>query len=198
VAERTAERAVLEFREEGTSWPFPFLARQDFRLAADFLNIAMEIVNTGARPMPAGIGLHPYFPRTPRCRVEAKVGAMWTADADLLPVALVEPPSDFDPGQGIAPADTALDAVYAGWSGTARITWPEHGAGLAMTAGPPFGFLVVYAPSGKDFFCVEPVSHMTDAFNLAARGRTDTGMIVLPPGQSLTASVRLAVEPATR
>ena len=30
---------------------------------------------------------------------------------------------------------------------------------------PLFGHLIVYTPPGEDFFCVEPVSHMTDAIN---------------------------------
>ena len=38
---------------------------------------------------------------------------------------------------------------------------------------------------------------MTDAFNLAGRGRVDTGMIVLEPGQSAKATARFAVELAS-
>jgi aldose 1-epimerase len=49
---------------------------------------------------------------------------------------------------------------------------------------------VVYSPAGEDFFCVEPVSHCTDAFNLAAQGRADTGMLTLHPGASLSAAMR--------
>jgi aldose 1-epimerase len=194
VAARAADRAVLEFREDGASWPFPFRARQEFRLGPASLTVAMEIENTGTAAMPAGIGLHPYFPRTPACRLEAAVAAMWTADADLLPVDLVAPPAGSNPGAGILPSHTALDTVFAGWSRRARIEWPERAAALAMTAGPPFDFLVVFTPPGKDFFCVEPVSHMTDAFNLAAQGRTDTGMAVLPPGGTLAGAVAIAVE----
>jgi aldose 1-epimerase len=197
VAEQAPDRAVLEFRDEGRSWPFPFRARQDFRLAPDSLTIVMEILNTGTESMPAGMGLHPYFPRTPRCRVEAKVAGMWTADADVMPVALVTPaPAGEDPSVGVEPASTALDSVYTGWSRSARITWPEHRASLTMTAEKPLDFLVVFTPPGRDFFCVEPVSHMTDAFNLAAKGRGDTGMIVLRPGQSVATATRLVVAPA--
>jgi aldose 1-epimerase len=58
-----------------------------------------------------------------------------------------------------------------------------------MIAEGPLGFLVVYTPPGEDFFCAEPVSNATDAFNLAAAGRTDTGMLVLEPGRSASARV---------
>jgi len=55
-------------------------------------------------------------------------------------------------------------------------------------------FLVVYTPPGRPFFCAEPVSHVTDAFNLAAAGRTDTGARALAAGETLRAVVTLSVE----
>ncbi len=61
-----------------------------------------------------------------------------------------------------------------------------------VTADDPLRFLVVYTPPGESYFCAEPVSHCTDAFNLADRGRNDTGMIVLPPGKAASATVRFA------
>jgi hypothetical protein len=64
-------------------------------------------------------------------------------------------------------------------------------ARLLLDADVPLGFLVVYSPAGKDYFCVEPVSHCTDAFNLAAQGRADTGMLTLEVGASVSAVMRL-------
>jgi aldose 1-epimerase len=66
---------------------------------------------------------------------------------------------------------------------------------VVMTAEAPLDFLVVYTPPGRPFFCVEPVSHVTDAFNLAAAGRTDTGSRALAPGETLRAAVTLSLEP---
>ncbi len=54
--------------------------------------------------------------------------------------------------------------------------------------------LVIYSPPGQPFFCAEPVSHTTDAINLAAAGRTDTGLLVLEPGQTVRAAVTLTPE----
>ena len=76
-----------------------------------------------------------------------------------------------------------LDNAFTGWRRQAIISWPERGARLSLDADAPLGFLVVYSPAGEDHFCVEPVSHCTDAFNLAAQGRADTGMLTLQPGR---------------
>ena len=61
-----ADRASLVFARNATpDWPFAYRARQDFILAGGRLDMRIEIVNAGDRRMPAGFGLHPYFPRTP-------------------------------------------------------------------------------------------------------------------------------------
>jgi aldose 1-epimerase len=56
-----------------------------------------------------------------------------------------------------------------------------------------FGHLVVYVPPGQDFFCVEPVSHVNDGFNLLDRGVAGTGVRILEPGERLAGVVRLSV-----
>jgi len=187
-----ANRAVIEHRETGASWPFPYLAQQDFVLTEGGLSHRFTIGNTGTEAMPCGFGIHPYFPRTPKSRVEARVKGLWIADHEVMPVRLeIPPPRDQDPASGIAPATQAVDNVYMGWDRKAQIDWPDRGASLTMTADDPLDVLIVFTPPGKDFFCVEPVSNITDAFNFAAQGRTDTGTIVLEPGQSVSAVVTM-------
>jgi aldose 1-epimerase len=63
-----------------------------------------------------------------------------------------------------------------------------------MRAELPLDCLVIYTPAGRPFFCVEPVSHVTDAFNLAEAGRADSGTSVLEPGETLETAVVLTQE----
>ena len=142
--------------------------------------------NDDRRPMPCGIGLHPYFPRDPNCQLFAEVRGMWRNDADTLPVAHVAPPDDQNPTRGLAVDQVELDTVFTEWSGRAVLEWPARMQNLEMEATPPFNFLVIYTPAGEPYFCAEPVSNCTDAFNLAASGRADTGMIVLAPAQTVS------------
>ena len=46
----------------------------------------------------------------------------------------------------------------------------------------------------EDFFCVEPVSHCTDALNRTALGEPGTGMQVLALGVSLAVTLILTPE----
>jgi aldose 1-epimerase len=111
-----------------------------------------------------------------------------------MPTALAPPRPDADLSRGIGVDTSALDNCFVGWRRHAVLEWPEPGMRLVLTAEAPLDFLVVYTPPARPFFCAEPVSHVTDAFNLAAQGRTDTGARVLAPGETLRAAVTLTVE----
>ena len=43
----------------------------------------------------------------------------------------------------------------------------------------------------RDYLAVEPVTHMTDAFNRAARGERDTGTRWLGPGDERSCTMRI-------
>src|SRR3546814_13149788 len=124
--------------------------------------------------MPAGLGLHPYFPRTPGCRLTTPVSQMWATDAEVMPTALVTPAAGADPNGGLQPDRIALDNCFTGFSGRAVIAWPERGAELTLEADPALAFLAVSTPPGAAFFFPEPVSHRPDPVNLAAPGRPPT------------------------
>lgn len=190
VAARADDRLTLEYDHPSGAWPFPYRARQDIVLTGDALCLTLSIDNRGRETMPAGLGFHPYFARTAHCRLSARVDAMWVTDAEVMPTVLAAADPRLSDGSGLPIADTVLDNVFTGWRRQATISWPERGARLLLDADAPLGFLVVYSPAGEGYFCVEPVSHCTDAFNLAAQGRGDTGMLTLQPGASLSATVR--------
>ena len=181
--------STIEYDHRADAWPFPYRARQQFLVTDDELRVTLSVENRGHDTMPVGLGLHPYFPRTARCHLSAEVAAMWATDDEVMPTSLtVADPRLGDAGLPIS--TTALDNVFTGWQRQATIVWPEHRAALRVDADLPLDFLVVYTPAGEDFFCVEPVSHCTDAFNLAGLGRSDTGMLTLQSGAVVAASVR--------
>jgi aldose 1-epimerase len=186
--------ATLEFRHDAGAWPWAFHATQHLVLEPSSLTVALALTNESDSAMPAGLGWHPYLPRTPRTTVTADAQAMWLTDDEVMPTTLAAPKPEADLSRGVVVDAVALDNCFVGWRRRTVIEWPEAGTRLVMTAETPLDFLVVYTPRGRSFFCVEPVSHMTDAFNLAAAGRTDTGTRALAPSETLRAVVTLSVE----
>jgi aldose 1-epimerase len=177
-------------RDGAEAWPFAYEAEQIYRLAADGFTVALRLTNKDARRMPAGLGLHPFFPLTPATRLTAKLGGVWQSDARKLPAKHtgLPPEWDFAAGQPVAPV--SVDNCFTGWEQTAEIEWPDRNLRLDLEASSNLRSLVIFVPQAHDYFCVEPVSNINDAFNLAADGVPDTGMIVLAPGETLAAEIR--------
>jgi len=184
--EVTAVTARLEYRHPAGAWPWAYHATQRFILTPSELTVELSLSNHSAAPMPAGLGWHPYFPRTPRVTIAADVRAMWLTDEERMPTERVAPPA--------APFGRGRDNCFVGWSRRVTIDWPELGARLLMRAEPPLDYLVVFTPARRPFFCIEPVSQVTDAFNLAEAGRSDSGILVLEPGETLRTAVVLTPE----
>jgi aldose 1-epimerase len=189
-----AHEATLEFRHAAGAWPWAYRATQRLVLAPSSLSVTLTLTNESGSAMPVGLGWHPYFGRTPRTTLAADVQAMWRTDDEVMPTMLAAPTPDTDPRRGVMVDTVALDNCFVGWRRRATIERPEDGVRLVMTAEAPLDFLVVYTPPRRPFFCAEPVSHMTDAFNRAAAGRADTGMRTLEPNETLRATVVLSVE----
>jgi len=177
------------------SWPFAYRAEMRFALTADGLAVTLGAENTGDRRMPFGCGLHPYFPRSKLSHLQAGVQGFWEADSEVMPTRHVAVPAALDLNAVLAMQDIVVDNVFTGFGGRANITWPEHQAALSITADPAFAQLVVYVPDlatqaaeagSPPYFCAEPVTNITDAFNMAG----DTGMIVLAPGETFSGTIR--------
>lgn len=195
VSDRSADALTLEYVHAADAWPYPYRARQHFRLTDAALSITLEVENTGSEAMPGGLGLHPYFNRRDGARVAAAVHGVWLTDDEVMPTELASVPTDWRLSEGLDVDAVALDNGFTGWTGHARIDWPASRQALTIEADAAFRFLVVFTPPGADFFCVEPVSHCTDAFNMGAAGRNDTGMAALSPGESLSGTVTFTPRP---
>jgi aldose 1-epimerase len=191
VMEAGPDHATLRLDHQADAWPFPYEMHQRFCIEPDGLQIELNTRNTGKTEMPYGFGLHPYFPRTPACTLTAAVTGIWETDAEVMPTRHVAIPDTLDLRGGLRVDARVLDNVLTGWDGRAVIQWPEHRARLVLEAEGPLRYLVLYTPPGEDYFCAEPVSNCTDAFNLANDGRSDTGMLILEPDASVSARISL-------
>ena len=163
-------------------WPFAFEAQQFFSLTPESLVAQMTITNTGDIAQPIGLGWHPYFPRRSRSRLHIECSDRWDSDAVQLPVRKV--------AQSGIDADVAhldFDNGFEGWKGPARIR--DEKFALQLRSSLPY--LVVYTPQDKDYYCVEPVSHVGNAIHMADPAAH--GLRSLQPGESFEASMTLDV-----
>lgn len=191
VAERSAEAVTIACEHRPDAWPFHYAARQTYALEDGGLTVRLCVENRGPKPMPLGLGHHPYFPRTAGTTVTAEVDAIWSTDAEVMPTVLERTWVTERLAAGLRVDDADLDNNFTGWNGTAVIRWPERRAVLRMTAPDPLRFLVAYTPAGADFFCLEPVGNCTDWVNLTGQGTERVGGMVVAAGASAEVSFRL-------
>ncbi len=175
------ESIVLELdRSDGS--PFAYSARLRYALDGDTLAVELAVENRSDEAMPYGLGLHPWFERTPGVTLHAPARGMWIAGPDVLPVSHTVPPDDVDFGRPRALPNRLVDNCFTGWNGVADVAWPDRGVALQIESKPRLEYYVCFCPVGKPLFCFEPVSHPIDAFNLP-EPYIRAGLTVLAPGE---------------
>lgn len=184
--ELAENRAVLEHGYPGGEWPWPYRARQTFELGAEGLVTRLSVINLGDAAMPAGLGFHPYFPRDAVTVYRGLHRGEWYNTPDCLPSSLDEHEEAVDWWQGQPVDARAVDTAYTGREGLLEIDWPSRGLGVTIAPSRELTTTVVFSPEGQDFFCVEPVSHATDAIN-----RAPETMIWLDPGDTAEVSMTI-------
>ncbi|WP_250500642.1 aldose epimerase [Caballeronia sp. GAWG1-5s-s] len=169
-------------REGEHGWPWAFDAIQTIQAAADGAHLSMRVVNRSARPMPAGFGFHPYF-----AALEAELDAatLWRHEAEI-----AVGPSDEHPLRRHVKESGGYTRYVSGWDGRATLFYAD-GRALALEADGALGHAVVHCPAGGGYLCVEPVSHVSDGFNLDAHGIGGTGVVVIAAGSEVSASLAM-------
>jgi aldose 1-epimerase len=204
VNEHTAERIVCSFdsrQHGGVNWPWPFTSSQTYALVGAELQARLTLTNVGDSPLPAGFGWHPYYSRWLTREGEAVQlhfqvdGVYPDANNNRIPSGPGQAPApnqDFRTEQALAP-DNFIDICCYGYDGNGTITWPESNLRLIYRCSPECSHLVLYNPA-KPYFAVEPVTNANNGVNLLAAGDPTSGVQVLQPGETLTATFDIVVE----
>ena len=183
IASSNAVEVVLRLRYAADAhWPFAFEASQYFTLTPEAMRVQMVFTNTSDVAQPVGLGWHPYFPKRERSRLHIELAERWDADATKLPTRKVA-----QPGIDSDVSHLDFDHCFDGWRGPARIRDERFSLQLSSS----LSHLVVYTPQDKDFFCVEPVSHVNNAIHMA--DPLAHGLKTVAPGESIEAWMKLDI-----
>lgn len=186
------ERSLTLQYRSGEGWPWPYVARQTITLDRRRMEIDLQLTNAGATAMPAGLGLHPYFPRRAATRLSFSAANVWLGDPGGIPQAIGPAGELVDFARSVPLADAPfLDHCYAAWRGEALIADPTRTIAITATANASWAHLFI--PPDADFFCFEPVTHRPDALN--APEDEDSGLAILRPGESMAMGMTIVVPP---
>lgn len=167
VSEKSATTATCSYQYDGIEYPWKFHIRQDFSLSENGLSVRITLTNIGAQCLPYGIGLHPWFPRDTDTTISFIASGAYTLDDINLPLPDVVPIDAFAPN-----SETPLgqmphfDRCFEGWAPRcATLHYPTRKMGIRIRAFGDLDHIHIYAPTTRQVFCVEPVSHAPDAIN---------------------------------
>ncbi len=180
-SDSVAELVLLHVADE--HWPFAFEVVQRFELSEQGLRASLHFTNRDTRVQPVGLGFHPYFPKRSRSRIHVECSHRWEIDAAThLPTRRVT-----QAGVDGEVRHLDFDHCFEGWRGAAHLR--DEKLHVAVTGSSPY--LVIYTPPAKDYFCVEPVSHVNNAIHMA--DPLAHGLVAVAAGGSVDAWMQIDV-----
>jgi aldose 1-epimerase len=195
IIDRSGAALALEMTHEPAPGRFPFRFRGHVRysLSDEGLAILLRVTSGDHRPMPAGLGIHPYFPKHPGTRLRFASLGVWPPDApEAVALGCQELIDGLDFADGPDVSAMVVDRLYEGWDGRAELAAAD-GFRTVIEADGVLDKMQIYSAWDYAYVCVEPVSNANDGFNRMAAAVPSHGVRVLEPGRSIEGTVRIFV-----
>lgn len=169
-AEVVSRLEFWRYPEFMAQFPFAHVLEMTYRLSGGALEVRTSIENLAAEAMPLSIAFHPYFQITDMPRdewsVHLPVKEHYTLSKTLIPTGETQPVES----QDVKLAGRQLDDVYGGVEPGAIFSVSGKKQKISVRFGPKYPVAVVYAPPGRGLICFEPMTGITNAFNLNHAG----------------------------
>jgi aldose 1-epimerase len=184
------EDGLLAVRGGGDGWPWDY--ETSLRVAVERGSVRLEqrLVNRAADPMPAGLGLHPWFLRP----VEVAIRADRVFQDNTATTPRPEPVAGpFD----LREVGVMTDDLDAAWADVAEpaveLRWRDLGVRATMRIAAPTVYVVAASPSDVDAIAVEPETHAPQALRRLRNGEPG-GLTMLETGGTLELTTDLTFE----
>ncbi len=186
VRDQGADHVSMEIADKQPQkgdFPLGWSSNLDVRIAKNQLQIKLDLANHHDKPAPFGLGLHPFFPR------ESSTGLIFSAKSLHIPPGMADIGLGADAFENSASLPGfSIDHTFCGWNGVTAIKYKSRM--LMIKSNAPF--LHIYAPSGSDFFCLEPITQLPGAFNTE---KIDENLIVAPsPNNQCARTLSMTIE----
>jgi aldose 1-epimerase len=181
---------TLHIEGGGDGWPWNYEVGLRIAVHEPTIRIDLDLVNRASDPMPAGLGIHPWFrePVEVAIRGDAFHSPNTATPAEPQPVL-----GHFD----LREVGRMADDLDATWTDLAdppvELVWPDAGVRATMRATPPVGYIVAASPGYVDAIAVEPQTHAPQGLRRLL-GREPGALTMLKPGQTLGLTVELTFQ----
>ncbi|MEM9015002.1 MAG: hypothetical protein AAGB02_07830 [Pseudomonadota bacterium] len=177
VAEIAPAAAELSFkhRPSPNKFPWAFTGGLRFRASSEAFEIELSIRNSDNDPMPFGLGIHPFFPRTADTRLKLNAKRCWRPPDG--PLTTTPPELTFDEERPLP--QRSVDETLCACAPIATIT--QRSCEITVSSMAVHKHL--FAPADDEYFCLEPITQLPGKF----------GADRLAPGERQSIRMRVAV-----
>ncbi len=174
----------------GDGWPWTYETTMRVGIHGVTLRLDLLLTNTSVDPMPAGLGIHPWFRRPLRVAIHADEFYADNLATEARPKP-VEGPFDLR-AMGVMADD--LDGTWTSVGDPpVEFRWDDLGLRMTMRTTPAVPYIVAASPARVDAIAVEPETHAPQALRRLLGGEPG-GLVMLPPGEALRLGIDLAFE----
>jgi aldose 1-epimerase len=171
-----------------TIFPYPHKLEIKATLNSESLTLQTSVLANAGSRVPVSFGFHPYFgiPQLPRQEWRLELPAMrrLLLDTRGIPTGGQEPFGPIDAVLG----ETSFDDGFAVMGAQSSISLSGAGRRITVKFLEGFPYAQVFAPKGKDFIALEPMTAPTSALT------SGHGLKIVEPGREFRASFRVGVQ----
>jgi galactose mutarotase-like enzyme len=180
---------TLWVRGGGDGWPWAYESTLRVTIAATVLAIEQSLTNLASTPMPAGLGLHPWFKRPIDVRIDAAQVMPSNSDA----AARVEEVSGLLDLRSMRPMPDDLDAAWlAPGDPAVELRWRTLGLVASLRAWSDADLCIVAAsPHTVDAVAIEAQTHAPQGLRRLLDGEP-FGLLALPAQATMRLTTELA------
>jgi galactose mutarotase-like enzyme/fucose permease len=178
---------TLRVEAGGDAWPWRY--RVDLRVSVEGYRLRLDLAlsNRSAEPMPAGLGLHPWFLQPLEVAIPA--AAVFRSNEDSRPTSeAVAGSTDL---RALGPMPPGLDATWVRSDDRPiELRWPTLRTAALMYAASEAGYVCAASPAGLGAVAIEPQTHAPNGMRRLLRHETGA-LRWLAPGEALPLHVEL-------
>ena len=143
--------------------------------------------------MPFGFGIHPYFNFDDKVKLKFYAEREWLGSPEEFPIKTKTVENNFDYKKGSELWKKQKTICYENFQEEIEIFWLSNRKKVKIKTDKIFKHLIIHVPEHAKYFCVEPVSHPTDGFNLAYKKIENINYNVLMPNQKIKGLIKIEI-----
>ena len=178
---------TLEFKHNGKkSFPYKYSVSQMFKIKKASLEIRIKIKNLDSENFNCGIGFHPWFSLSKDSKIYSNSFNYLHSKKNKFTIKKLIKTKALDINK------TKIDETFLNWNGKSKLILNKD-IQIEIRNKKNIKNLHVYSPPKENFFCIEPVSNVRDAYLVKKNSKLYNGLKIIRPKKSFEAAVEFKI-----